>query len=601
MYVYTGLAGSYNPFIFAIACLVMSKTILSVHDGHTATAALIRDGRILACISEERLNRIKEWGGVPALAIKEVLRVSGVSAEEVDSVVVPSLINPVTSMESGRKSFPRRVFGKSSRIVPKGLLRSDRWVGPAVKVMGRFRHTEEIRKVLRDTGVRDDIVFCEHHLAHAATAYYPKWFRKKRVLVITADGSGDAVSASINIGEGLDIERVLNISNYNSLGELYSRVTEFLGMKPLSHEYKVMGLAPYSKQEHIQKAYQEFRKMIKLNPKNPLLFENVSGVWKWQYLQKLAKVFEKERFDNIAGGLQLFMEEIITKWVGNIVRHYDINDVCLAGGLFMNVKANQKILEMPEIENLFVMPSCGDESLAIGAGLWQYVQMCKEDGTKPVIEPLGHLYLGPEYSGQEVEEAIRKAGLKNKYSVEQQGDIDGYVGEKVAKGDVVARFAGRCEWGARALGNRSILADARNRDVVMKINEAVKNRDFWMPFAPSIMKERERDYIVNPKGFPAPYMVVSFNTTDQGKEALRAALHQYDFTARPQVVEKTWNPGYHNVLKSFESETGEGGFLNTSFNLHGYPIVCSPQDAIRTLEMTGLENLALGDWFISKK
>jgi carbamoyltransferase len=135
----------------------------------------------------------------------------------------------------------------------------------------------------------------------------------------------------------------------------------------------------------------------------------------------------------------------------------------------------------------------------------------------------------------------------------------------------------------------------------MKINEAVKNRDFWMPFCPSIMKEREKDYLVNPKGFPAPYMIISFNTTDLGKEALRAGLHQYDFTARPQVVEKAWNPGYHKVLESFESETGEGGFLNTSFNLHGYPIVCSPQDAIRTLEVTGLENLALGDWFISKK
>jgi len=181
------------------------------------------------------------------------------------------------------------------------------------------------------------------------------------------------------------------------------------------------------------------------------------------------------------------------------------------------------------------------------------------------------------------------------------GDIDGYVGERVARGDVVARFSGRCEWGARALGNRSILADARNRDVVMKINEAVKNRDFWMPFAPSIMKERAEDYIVNPRRFPAPYMIVSFDTTEKGREALRAALHQYDFTARPQVVEKSWNPGYHRVMKNFEDETGEGGFLNTSFNLHGYPIVCSPQDAIRTLEVTGLENLALGDWFISKK
>ena len=579
----------------------MGKTILSVHDGHTATAAVIRNGKILSCISEERLNRIKEWGGVPALAMKESLRVAGVEPGEVDCVVVPSLINPVTSMESGRKSLPRRAFGQSSKLVPKGILRSDRWVKPAVKVLGRFRHMEEIRKALRDVGVEAEPELCEHHTAHAATAYYPKWFRKKRALVITADGSGDAVSASINIGEGEEMERLLNISNYNSIGELYSRVTEFLGMKPLSHEYKVMGLAPYSKSEHIQKSYQEFKKMVRISPDNPLIFENMSGVWKWQYLQKLGKVFEKERFDNIAGGLQLFLEEIVTKWVRNIIERYDIHDICLAGGLFMNVKANQKILEMPQVENLFVMPSCGDESLAIGAGLWKYVQLCKEEGSQSRVEPLGPLYMGPEYTGEEIEQAMKEAGLKGRYSLEQQGDIDGYVGEQVARGEVVARFAGRCEWGARALGNRSIIADSRNRDVVMKINEAVKNRDFWMPFAPSVMKEREKDYLVNPRRFPAPYMIMSFNTTELGKEVLRAALHQYDFTARPQVVERSWNPGYHKVLKSFESETGEGGFLNTSFNLHGYPIVCSPKDAIRTFEITGLENLALGDWYISKK
>jgi carbamoyltransferase len=581
--------------------LLMGKNILAIHDGHTATAALIRDGKVLACISEERLNRVKEWGGIPRLAIGETLRVAGVQPGEVDSVVIPSLINPITTMEAGRRSLPRRAFGQASRLAPKGALRSDRWVRPAVGVLRRFRHTGEIRKALDEAGIKAELRFCEHHLAHAATAYYPKWFRKRRALVITADGSGDAVSASINVGDGFEIERLLNISNYNSIGELYSRVTEFLGMKPLSHEYKVMGLAPYSKEEHIKRAYNEFRKMVRISPRNPLLFENVSGVWKWQYLDRLRRVFERERFDNIAGGLQKFFEEIMTTWVGNIMERYGINDICLAGGLFMNVKANQRVLEMPGVENLFVMPSCGDESLAIGAGLWQYVQMCRQDGVKPRIGPLGPLYMGPGYPDEEIGDAIKRADLKRRFSVERVGDIDGYVGERVAGGDVVARFSGRCEWGARALGNRSILADARNRDIVMKINEAVKNRDFWMPFAPSIMKERAEDYIENPKSFPAPYMIISFNTTGKGRESLKAAIHQYDFTARPQVVERSWNPGYHRVLKSFEAETGEGGFLNTSFNLHGYPIVCSPQDAIRTLEVTGLENLALGDWFISKK
>ena len=249
----------------------MSKTILAIHDGHTATAAIIKDGSTLSCISEERLNRIKEWGGVPRLAIGEVMRIAGVAPGDIDSVVVASYINPVTTMESGRRSLPRRVFGRASRIVPRSYLRSDRWVKHSVGFLRMFRNKEAIVKVLKDYGIEAEIEFCEHHTAHAATAYYPAWFRagkRKKALVITADGSGDAVSATINIAQGNRIERVLNISNYNSLGELYSRVTEYLGMKPLSHEYKVMGLAPYSKEEHIQKAYNEFRKFARISPKN---------------------------------------------------------------------------------------------------------------------------------------------------------------------------------------------------------------------------------------------------------------------------------------------------------------------------------------------
>jgi len=581
---------------------LMSKTILSVHDGHTATAALVRDGKILACISEERLNRIKEWGGVPSLAIGEVMRVSGVSPQEIDVVVIPSFINPVTSMESGRKSFPRRAFGQASKLTPKSVLRSDMWVKPAVKLLRRFRHTEKIEKALRENGVNAPISFCDHHLAHAAGAYLPSWLdRKKRCLVITADGSGDAVSGTINIAKGDDIERLLSISNYNSIGELYSKVTEYLGMKPLSHEYKVMGLAPYSKREHVQRSYEKFRQMIRINPDNPLLYENISGAWKWQYMDKLKREFAGERFDNIAGGLQLFFEELVTNWVKNIIDETDIHDVAFGGGLFMNVKTNQRILELPEVRNMFVLPSCGDESLPIGAALQQYVSLCQEDGIKPKVSPLGPIYLGPEYSDDEIKASIRKGSLGKGYRVEEVKGIDAHVGERVAKGEIIARFSERCEWGARALGNRSILSDARNRDSVRKINEAVKNRDFWMPFAPSIKAEREKDYIINPKGMKAPYMVISFDTTDRGRKTLAAAIHPYDFTARPQVVEKTWNPGYHKVLSSFEKETGEGGFMNTSFNLHGYPIVCSPQDALWTLRNTGLEHLALGNWLISKK
>jgi carbamoyltransferase len=581
----------------------MHDKILAIHDGHTATAALVQDGKVLACVSEERLNRTKEWGGIPKLAIKEVLDVTNTEPHEVKHVVVPSYINPVTSMESGRRSAPRVAFGYASKVVPRSLLRSNLWVSPAKKFLRSFRHTESINRVLNEAGINARPTFCEHHLAHAASAYYPNWNgTKEDALVITADGSGDAVSGTINIGHDYDIERKLEISNYNSIGELYSRVTEFLGMKPLSHEYKVMGLAPYTKEKYAAKTAEKFRKMMRISPKNPLLYENISGHWKWQYLKMLKKEFDRERFDNIAGGLQMFFEELVTQWVQNIIDEYDIHNVALSGGIFMNVKGNQRILDMESVEKFFVMPSCGDESLAIGAGLQKYVELCKADGVKPKVEPLGPLYFGRDFSETQVSQAIKEVDISRKYKVDRVDDIEGYVGEELPKGVTIARVKGRSEWGARALGNRSIMADARNHDVIRKINEAVKMRDFWMPFAPSIMRERERDFVVNRKNFYAPYMIISFDSTEYGRKNLRAAMHQYDFTIRPQVVDREWNPSYHRVLKSFEKASGGvGGFLNTSFNLHGDPVVYSPKDAIYTFENSGLDQLALGNYLISRK
>jgi carbamoyltransferase len=581
----------------------MHDKILSIHDGHTATAALIQDGKILACLSEERLNRTKEWGGIPEKAIREVLRITKTKPHEIDHVVVPSLINPVTSMKMGNRSTPRKVFGKATKMLPNSVFRGDWWVDPAVTVLKKFRHTKKIRQVLSKIGIDKEVKFVEHHLAHAAGAYYPNWNGvKDDTLIITGDGSGDCISATINIVRGYAIKRVLNISNYNSIGELYSRVTEYLGMKPLSHEYKVMGLAPYTKEKYSRVVADKFKKMIRISPKNPLLYENVSGAWKWNYLSKFNKELGNERFDNIAGGLQMFFEDLVTEWVSNIIKEYDIHNIVLAGGIFMNVKANSKILHMKEVDKFFVMPSCGDESLAIGAGLQKYVELCRGDGVKPKVEPLGPIYYGPDFSEIDVKKAIVDAKLKKKYRVEKIKDIDGYIGEELIKGVTIARVNGRMEWGARSLGNRSILADARNRDIVMKINEAVKKRDFWMPFAPSIMREREKDFMINKKDFYAPYMIVSFESTEFAQENLRAGMHQYDFTIRPQIVDKEWNPGYHKVLNSFHKASGGvGGFLNTSFNLHGDPIVCSPKDAIYTFENSGLDQLAVGNYLIARK
>jgi carbamoyltransferase len=465
-------------------------------------------------------------------------------------------------------------------------------VKPTQIILSLLRNKKEIENKLFDIGFNKKPSFYEHHFLHAATAHLTAWFNHSKNLVLTSDGSGDAVSASVNIADKKEIQRIIEISHYHSISELYTQVTQYLGMKPMSHEYKVMGMAPYAKREYAKKTYEKFKNYFCYN-KNSLTFENISGSWKWQYLDKFQKDLKGHRFDNIASAIQMLFEEIIEEWVKNCIIKTGIKNVVLSGGSFMNVKANNLILNLPELENLFIFPSCGDESLAIGAALVKYVEL-KQDGE---IEPLGAIYFGPEFSDEEIDHVLRNySGL----IIKKIDNIEDFIAQEIAKGKVIGRFAGRMEFGARALGNRSILADPRNRDVIKKINEAIKNRDFWMPFAPSILEERADDYIINPKKFYAPYMIMAFPTKAKAHTDLIAALHPYDLTCRPQIVRKDWNPQYYRLLKKFEELTGIGGVLNTSFNLHGEPIVCSPKDALETFIKSGLDGLALGNFYITK-
>jgi carbamoyltransferase len=251
------------------------------------------------------------------------------------------------------------------------------------------------------------------------------------------------------------------------------------------------------------------------------------------------------------------------------------------------------------VEELHPFPSCGDESNPIGAAYYVYIHKFQKPAksTKRVKQ----LYLGPSYSNEYAEELIKKIDLKRKYKVDFYKDIEGTIAEILAKGGIVARLAGKCEWGARSLGNRAILGDPSKMETFYTVNDQIKMRDFWMPFAPSIMEERQHDYIENPKNIDAPYMIMAFHSTQLAQKELRAGIHQADKTCRPQIVNKEWNPEYHRIIKEFEKETGIGAVLNTSFNLHGEPIVCSPEDAIHTLEDSGLQNVAIENYIISKK
>ena len=303
----------------------------------------------------------------------------------------------------------------------------------------------------------------------------------------------------------------------------------------------------------------------------------------------------------MAGAAQQIVEDTLVRWARLMRSRYGGEQLALGGGVFMNVKANMLLAGEEWVRDLFVFPSCGDESNAIGAAYLGYVALCERAGVAARPAPFGPAYLGPSIDDAEVEALVRGRDLAARHRVSEPERMEERIADLLVADGVVARCAGRMEFGARALGNRSILANPSDHRVVGIINRMIKNRDFWMPFAPSVLREREADYLVNPKGLASPYMMLAFPTNPKRRDEITAAVHPQDGTARAHIVDEAWNPGYHRVIREFERRTGIGAVLNTSFNLHGEPLVGSPADAVDTFERSGLPHLALGRFLISKR
>lgn len=538
-----------------------------------------------AAIQEERLVNIKNYSGVPEQAVREVFRISGIHPHDVNVVSIVSLNRVYAPLKE--LPWKVRLFEWISPWVA-----SHWWSRVYVRLLSRRRRTDELQALFRAIGLEHaELMFVEHHRAHAATALYPRpW--EGPTLVLTADGAGDGLSSTVSIGEGHDMRRLATSTYYDSLGNAYySEITAYLGMKRWEHEYKTMGLAPYGRPEY---AMDVMRSLVRVHPSRPLEFQNTSGRCGTQVQRVLRRRLAGYRFDNIAAACQLHFEELMLQWVQNAIQATDLHKVACAGGLFLNVKANKRLRELSQVEEIFFYPACDDGGTPVGAALEAYYRFCEREGRKPEREPLGPLYYGTSYDDEEIEGALKKTGHFG--TAERIDEIDPLIGDLVAKGKIVARFSGGAEWGPRALGNRTILADPRDLTVVRKINAAIKQRDFWMPFAPSILEENASDYMLNAR--PARYMIEAFDTTPEA-DSLAAALHPQDRTARPQTV-NAWNPGYRRAIEGFRDRTGIGGVLNTSFNLHGFPIVGSPEVAISTFENSQLDALALGNYLITR-
>ena len=559
--------------------------VLGIHDGHNAGAALIKNGAVLAAINEERLNNIKNYSGPPLAAIRRVFQIAQLDPQAVDIIAIVGLLR--THAPLRERPFHTKVY---ERLTP--YVHSHAFCHALVKVLHRFRKMDEFDKLFREMGIPDrEIFFVEHHLAHAACAFYQRpW--EDDTLVLTLDGAGDCLCSTVSIGKGFGMKRIASSTHYDSpSNNFYSEITGYFGLKRWEHEYKVMGLAPYGRPEY---CIEEMRKLVRINARKPLEFQNTSGAYLTQVQSRLRKRLAEQRFDNIAAACQTYFEELVSRWVINCIRETGIRRLACAGGSFLNVKANKNIREIEEVEDIFCYPAADDGGTPVGGALEAYYRFCEREGIEAEKSESGALYYGAEYDDDYTQSILANTGWSTKASYPQ--DIEGEIAALIAGGKIIARFSGRDEWGPRSLGNRSILADPRDMRVIRNINFAIKQRDFWMPFAPSILEERIDDYLINAR--PARYMVEAFDTTDKADEII-AGLHPYDRTARPQTV-NDWNPSYRKTLEEFQRITGVGGILNTSFNIHGYPIVGTPEIALWTLEQSGLDGLAIGNWLVMK-
>ncbi|HBM90294.1 MAG TPA: hypothetical protein DD400_00200 [Rhodospirillaceae bacterium] len=585
--------------------LIRHMNILTLQLGHNASALLVQNGRVTGAISQERFNNIKNSNQFPCDAIDWLLQRAGITYAQLDQVgVCGTMLYP----ELLSKTHHVRPMYENNKFLYNLYKKMDYAFGQSflMRLMGRCRRyfLKSVTKRgynqfvadFKVRGVAPERIKCvDHHLCHA---YAPVGFFPKATsdwLVFTADGDGDGTSSTVSTWDGKELKQLAVTSTENSLGYFYGLTTVFMGMKMLEHEYKVMGLAAYAKEEYFKDVYDKiFKDIVRFDEENPLVFKSSFPLTRaMEHLKKHASCCV--RFDNLAGALQHFLEVVVLQWVQNAIKETGITQVMTSGGLFMNVKLNKMIRELPEITAVRFMPSCGDETNPFGAAY----ALCRDAGVE--LEPVQTLYQGQSYSDDEIEIFLNAHPARDKFSFEKKENIKETIADLLSKRKVVARFAGRAEFGARSLGNRAILAHPADMESFFTVNDQIKVRDFWMPFAPTILDVDAPRYIENPKQADAPYMIDAFDTTEEGRTALRAALHQADKSVRPQILKREANSEYYDLIKAFKEKSKIGAIMNTSFNLHGYPLASNLDQAIFTMQNSDLEYLALESWLVTKK
>jgi len=564
--------------------------LISIHYGHNCTVTLSQNGIIKFAQSEERPTGIKNAVGFPLKTLDYIKKKFQLDEANSEILIIDKTgLGARLLLEyGGLEPKPYQSFFLKQNIFKKIKRRMFRFFFNTIKSKKKIVHLANINNF--------KINYYDHHLCHAATPFLFKDLdQDKKYLIFTMDAEGDNVSSGVYF---YDREKIRLISSNNrdkSLGYIYSYTTEILGMKSNEHEFKVMGMAPYGDDDSKKRIANELEnKLIAFDEKNGefksfLKFKN--------FKKTLIKIYKNEEFKNICAGVQYYIEKMIKKWVVYWITKQNITNVAVSGGVFMNVKATKKISELEIVKNFFVTPSCGDESLGFGA---IFLRQTESNGKKDL---LSSLYLGEDFTNQNIFLDFKKNSWGKLLDFEKLeiSELNKLLAKYLNEKKIIGRFAGKSEWGARALGNRSILCDPRSKENIDILNQKIKSRDYWMPFAPSIISEDVDLYFNNKKNLNSDFMQISFDATDFAKRNIPAAIHPIDFTLRPQVVRKETNKNYYNLIDNFKHLTGVGCLLNTSFNLHGNPNVGTPEHAFYTFINSGLDVLNIENYIFYKK
>ena len=592
---------------------------------HDSAAAIIEDGKIIAAAQEERFTRKKHDKAFPSNACRYCLEFSGIDIDELDGVVFYD--KPLLKFE--------RLLETYYRFAPRGIssfvTSIPVWLREKLFLKKLIR--EELKKIQSYDPKKLKLLFTEHHLSHAASAFYPSPFEE--AAIITVDGVGEWATASICHGKGNSIRILKELHFPDSLGLLYSSFTYYLGFRVNSGEYKLMGLAPYGVpgservNNYINLIKSELVEIfddgsIRMNQK---YFNYATGLKmvnekKWEKLfgisrRKPEADFTQEQCD-LALAIQQVTEEIMMKIAGEAKRLTGSDNICLAGGVALNCVANGRLMREKTFKNLFIQPASGDAGGSLGAALAAYyLHFDQPRVTSDKYTTMQGAYFGPEYDNKEIEKASRKFKGIHKYYVDYD-DMATEVADILDKGLVVGWFQGRMEFGPRALGNRSIIGDARNTEMQKKLNLKIKYRESFRPFAPTVLEEDNSKYFdINT---PSPYMLLVADVRKELRNNIPAdyyelplrerlyinrskipAITHIDFSARIQSVSKETNPRYWTLINKFKEKTGYGLIVNTSFNVRGEPIVCTPTDAYRCFMRTEMDYLVMGNYVFDKR